>query len=160
MHKAFKSLLGALALLLFGTPLVAAVTHDTVQYSTAVRNAMGDAWETAMGTAIKISIWSGSQPANCAAASTGSKLAEWTLASDWSAAAASGAKSLSSLPLSTTGLAAGTAGYYRFFDSANTVCHEQGSVGTSGADMTIDNTSIAVGQTVQITAYTKTWPGA
>ena len=88
--KTIKAFLGALALMLFGTPLVGAVTHDTVQYSTTLRNALGDAWETAMGTAIKVSIWSGSQPANCAAASTGSKLAEWTLASDWSAAAASG----------------------------------------------------------------------
>lgn len=132
----------------------------TVQYSTAVRNAQGDAWESAMGTSAKIQIWSGSQPANCAAAATGTKLAEFSLASDWSAAAASGAKSLSSLPLSTTGITNGTAGYYRFVDSAGTTCHEQGSVGTSGTDMIIDNASIATGQTVQITAFTKTWPGA
>lgn len=131
-----------------------------VQYSTGVRNAMGDAWETAMGTSIKIQIWSGTQPANCAAAATGTKLAEWSLASDWSAAGGSGAKSLSSLPLTTTGLAAGTAGYYRFTATDGTTCHEQGSVGTSGTDMIIDNASIAIGQTVQITAFTKTWPGA
>lgn len=132
----------------------------TVQYSTAVRNAMGDAWETAMGVSAKVQIWSGSMPANCAAASTGTKLAEFALASDWSAAASAGAKTLSSLPLSTTGLAAGTAGYYRFVDSAGTTCHEQGTVATSGADMTIDNASIAVSQAVQITGFTKTWPGA
>lgn len=132
----------------------------TVQYSTAVRNAMGDAWESGMGTAVKVRIYSGAQPANCAAARTGTLLAEWTLASDWSAAASGGAKSLSSLPLSTTGLAAGSAGYYSFMDSAGTTCHEQGSVGTSGTDMIIDNASIASGQNVQITAFTKTWPGA
>lgn len=132
----------------------------TVQYSTALRNALGDAWETAMGTSAKVQIWSGSQPANAAASATGTKLAEFALASDWTANAASAQKTLSSLPLSTTGITNGTAGYYRFVDSAGTTCHEQGSVGTTGTDMIIDNASIATGQTVQITAFTKTWPGA
>ena len=116
----------------------------TVQNSTTVRNALGDAWETAIGTSAKIQIWSGSLPANCAAAATGTKLAEYSLSSDWSAAASSGAKTLSSLPLTTTGLAAGTAGYYRIVDSAGTTCHEQGTVATSGGDMTIDNASAGV----------------
>lgn len=71
----------------------------TVQNSTAVRNAQGDAWETAMGTAAKIQFWTGAQPANCAAASSGTKLAEYAMASDWCAAGASGAKTLNSLPL-------------------------------------------------------------
>lgn len=132
----------------------------TVQYSTTVRNGMADAWETGMGTSAKIQIYTGAQPANCGTAASGTKLAEFALASDWCAAAASGAKTLNSLPLSTTGLAAGTAGYYRFVDSAGTTCHEQGSVGTSGTDMIIDNSSIAVSQSVQITGFTKTWPGA
>lgn len=145
---------------LFRAMAAAGLMAFAVQYSTSLRNAVGDAWESAMGTSAKVQIWSGSQPANCAAAATGTKLAEFSLASDWSAAGASGAKSLSSLPLSTTGLANGTAGYYRFVDSAGTTCHEQGSVGTSGTDMIIDNASIASGQTVQITAFTKTWPGA
>lgn len=30
----------------------------------------------------------------------------------------------------------------------------------AGADMTLDNTSIASGQTVNVTGFTKTWPGA
>lgn len=69
----------------------------TVQNSTAVRNAQGDAWETAIGTSAKLQIWSGSPPSNCAAASTGTKLAEYSLASDWTAAASSGAKTLISM---------------------------------------------------------------
>src|SRR5215475_10819866 len=111
----------------------------TVQYSTAVRNGMLDAWETAAGTAAKVQIWSGSQPANCAAAATGTKGAEFTLDSDWAAAAASGSKNMQkggstvsgANPYTTTGLAAITAGYYRIVDSAGTTCHEQGTVGTS-----------------------------
>ena len=132
----------------------------TVQNSTAVRNAIAEAWETAMGTSVKARIYSGAMPASAATARSGTLLAEWALAIDWSPTATTGAKTLSSLPLATTGLAAGTAGYYSFMDSTGATCHEQGTVATSAADMLIDNASIAVGQTVQITAFTKTWPGA
>lgn len=42
-----------------------------VQYSTAVRNALLDAIETATGASAKLRIYTGSAPANCAAAATG-----------------------------------------------------------------------------------------
>ena len=134
----------------------------TVQNSTAVRNAMLDAIETAIGTSAKLQIWTGSVPANCAAASTGTKLIEISMASDWAAAASGGSKAFNGVPLSTTALAAGTCGYYRITDSAGTTCHEQGTVTATGGggDMTIDNAVLASGQTVQVTGFTKTAPGA
>lgn len=115
-----------------------------------------------MGTAAKLQGWSGSQPANCAAAATGSKLMEITLASDWAAAASAGSKALNNLPLTTTALAAGTLGYYRFVDSAGTTCHEQGSITATGGggDMTVDNPALTSGQTINVTAFTKTEAGA
>jgi|SRR6187455_691757 len=134
----------------------------TVQWSTSVRNAILDQWETTIGTSAKLQVWTGSAPANCAAASTGTKLVEWSLASDWASAASSGSKSMSGTPVAGTASAAGTAGYYRIVDSAGTTCHEQGTVTATGGggDMTIDNTSIANGQSVNITGFTKTAPGA
>lgn len=134
----------------------------TVQNSTAVRNAQGDAWETAMGTSVKVRIYTGAQPANCAASRTGTMLVEYSLASDWCAAASSGAKTLNSLPLSGTAAATGTAGHYAIMSSDGATCHEQGSVTATGGggDMTLDNTSITSGQAVNITGFTKTWPGA
>lgn len=131
-----------------------------LQFSTTLRNAMLEAIETSAGTSAKVRVYSGSAPANAAAAATGTLLAEWSLASDWSAAASGGTKSLSSTPLSTTASATGTAGYFRLVDSAGTTCHMQGTVGTSGTDLIIDNTSINSGQTVQITSWTWTAPGA
>ena len=133
-----------------------------VQNSVAVRNAQADAWETAIGTGARLRIYTGSPPANCAAARSGTLLVEYTLASDWAGAASSGAKTLNSLPLSTTASAAGTAGYYSIMDSAGTTCHEQGTITATGGggDLTLDNTSIASGQTVNVTGFTKTWPGA
>lgn len=132
-----------------------------VQWSTAVRNARLDAWETAIGTAAKLQIYSGSAPANCATAASGTKLVEWTLASDWAAAASGGAKSMN-LPSAVNAVAGGTAGYYRIVDSAGTTCHEQGTVTATGGggDLTVDNTSIASGQSVNLTGFTKTEAGA
>jgi hypothetical protein len=131
-----------------------------VQQSVAVRNAILDAIETAIGTAAVVKIFSGSQPANCAAANTGTELASFTLASDWMAAASSGSKSFNNLPVSTTAIAGAptNAGHYRIYASNGTTCHEQGSITTAGGggDLIIDNLSISTGQTVRITAYTKT----
>lgn len=134
----------------------------TIQFSVAVRNAMLDAIETTMGTSAKLQMWTGTPPANCAAAATGTKLVEISLASDWAAAATNGSKSLSSLPLVTTGLANGTAGYYRFTNSAGTTCHEQGTVTAAGGggDIIVDNPVMVSGQEVQVVAFTKTAPGA
>jgi hypothetical protein len=130
----------------------------TVQFSVAVRNAQLDAIETAIGTAAKIRFYTGSAPANCAASEVGTLLVEWVTASDWAAAAASGAKALNNLPLSVAASAGGTIGHYRIYDNAGTTCHEQGTVTATGGggDITVDNTSVASGQTVNVTAKTQT----
>lgn len=134
----------------------------TVQRSTAVRNARLDAIETTIGTSAKLRIYSGAQPANCAAARTGTLLVEYSLASDWAAAAASGSKAFNSTPISGTASGTGTAGHYAIMDSAGTTCHEQGSVTATGGggDVTIDNTSIVSGQAVNVSGWTVTEPGA
>ena len=46
------------------------------------------------------------------------KLADFALASDWAANASAGSKAFNTIS-STTGLAAGSAGYYRLVDSTN-----------------------------------------
>lgn len=134
----------------------------TVQWSTSLRNALLDAWEAAIGTSAKIYIRTGAQPANCAAADSGTLLVEFDLNSDWAAAASSGSKDLNDLPFSATASGSGTAAHYRVKDSAGTTCHEQGTVTATGGggDVTIDNAVIASGQSVQITSWTKTAPGA
>lgn len=68
-----------------------------IQFSTGVRNARLDAIETTIGTAPVMRILSGSMPANCAAAETGTIIAELTLPSDWMAAASGGAASTATL---------------------------------------------------------------
>lgn len=128
----------------------------TVQFSVAVRNARLDAIETTIGTAAKFRIYTGSPPANCATAASGTQLAEVTLASDWAAAASAGSKAFSNTPIAGTASAAGTAGYYRIYDNAGTTCHKQGTLATSGGDATIDNAVLANGQAFNITSWSIT----
>jgi hypothetical protein len=99
----------------------------TIQFSTTVRNAMNDAIETAIGTSPKLRFYSGSIPANCAAAATGTLLCEITCPSDWASASASGEKAKSGT-WSATASATGDVGYYRMYDSGATTGHEQGTV--------------------------------
>lgn len=128
-----------------------------VQLSVAVQNAILDAFETTVGTAPKLQIRSGSQPANCAAADSGTLLCEITLPTDWMNAASAGSKTLLG-SWAGTGANAGSAGHYRLKDSAGTTCHKQGSVTATGGggDMTVNNVSIAVGQSVTVTTFTLT----
>ena len=129
-----------------------------LQYSVTVRNAQLDAVETTVGTAPLLRIYSGSAPANCAAAASGTLLAEATLPSDWMEAASSGSKALSGTWQDASANATGTAAHWRLYDSAGTTCHAQGTVTVTGGggDMTLDNTSIASAQSVTITSFTIT----
>lgn len=97
------------------------------QYSVAVNNARLDAIETVIGTAPLLKFYTGSMPANCATAATGTLLDSQALPSDWLAAAASAIKSKAGTWTGTFG-DAGTAGYWRIYDSTDTTCHMQGLV--------------------------------
>jgi len=129
-----------------------------LQYSVAVRNAQLDALESTTGTAALLRIYSGAAPANCAAAASGTLLAEMTLPSDWMAAASGGSKALSGTWQDASANATGTAGHFRLLDSGGTTCHAQGTATATGGggDLTLDNTSIASGQSVTITSFTIT----
>lgn len=123
-----------------------------LQYSIAVNNARLDAVETATGTSPQLRIYTGTAPANCAAAATGTLLATITLPSDWMNAASAASKTKLGT-WSGSGSAAGTAGYCRILDSTGTTCHIQGTAGTSGTDFILDNTNIAVSQVITVNTF-------
>jgi len=62
------------------------------------------------------------------------------------------ALTFSGMPKATVGLVAGIAAVARLTDSTDAMVREGMSVGTSGTDIIIDNTSIAVDQTVNWTS--------
>lgn len=126
-----------------------------IQLGTTLRNARIDAIETTVGTAPKLQLRTGAQPANCAAADTGTLLCELTLPSDWAGAASSGASALAGT-WTGTAVATNTAAHFRLKDSAGTTTHMQGSVGQGTGDLSLDNTSIVSGQTINITTWTTT----
>lgn len=124
-----------------------------LQYSIAANNARLDSIETTAGASAKLRVYTGSAPANCAAAATGTLLVDIALPADWMNAASAASKT----KLGTwtgTAAATGTAGYFRIVDNAGTTCHIQGTAGMSGTDLILDNSSIATAQSVTVNTFT------
>jgi len=128
-----------------------------IQYSDGVLNAKLDAIESTIGTAPKMQFFTGSMPATCVTADSGTKLVDTALPSDWMAAASTHAKAKTGT-WTLTGIASGSAGYFRIYDSAGSVCHMQGTITATGGggDLTLDNVSVASSQVITISAFTIT----
>lgn len=116
---------------------------------------------TDVGGAGSLKIYSGSQPADADTAPTGTLLVTIALAATaFGSANSSGQASLASTPRSGTGAAAGTAGWFRIVSGGGSNVMDGSVTATGGGgDLTLDNTSIAVGQTVNINSLTYTQPG-
>lgn len=128
-----------------------------LQYSVALRNAQLDQIETIGTVNAVLQIWTGTAPATAETTATGTKIVEFDLPADWMAAASAGSKALAGTWSGTGINGGGTAGYFRICTAAAaTVGIVQGTIGTSGTDMIIDNASIANGQTVNVTTFTVT----
>jgi hypothetical protein len=128
-----------------------------LQFSDQLAHAMLDQIETVIGVSAVVRFYSGSPPANCGAAPTGSLLATITLASDWAAAAASRRKTFSNMPLSFTGSGPGTQdlGWWGLWNNAVSVRSLQGDITATGGggSMTVDAVSLSNGQTGSITSW-------
>lgn len=131
----------------------------TTQFSTAVRNAMAEAAETAIGTAPTLRIRTGAMPANAAAARQGTILAQVALATDWLGNAANGVKNAAAIP-EFAATASGTAGHYEIMQGS--VCHWQGTVTETGegGSMQLASTDLVANQLVRINSLSLTVGGA
>ena len=129
-----------------------------VQLSVAVRNARLDSIETAIGVSAILKLRTGAQPANCAAADSGTVVSTINLPSDWMANAAAGSKALSGTWQDTSADSTGIVGHFRIYDSGGTVCHIQGvvTIAGGGGDLTLDNNNVAVNQSINITSFVLT----
>lgn len=113
----------------------------------------------------KIKIFSGSMPATCETADSGTLLSTLPLSSTAFAASTDNgdgtAKATANAITSDTSAAnTGTAGYFRAYPGTATSTNAvvQGNVGTSSADMVLNTTSIVAGGTVAITSWTVQQP--
>lgn len=105
-------------------------------------------------------IRTGAQPASANDPATGTLLATITFADPAFGASALGVATLDATPvLSTTGVAAGTAGWFRILDnSGDTVLDGSVTATGGGGDLELNTTTISIGVTVEITAGTLTTP--
>jgi hypothetical protein len=135
-----------------------------LQFATSTRNALLDAIETDLitGGAPILRIRTGTVPATCATADAGTILATLNLPADPMAAASGGSKALSGTWQDASADATGTAGHFRVYKNDGTTCVIQGTVTATGGggDMELNNVSIASTQTVTVTGFTLTAPGA
>jgi hypothetical protein len=129
--------------------------------STAAQNAAANAITAlvdagpAAGT---VQVRTGAQPASANDPATGTLLATFTLEDPAFGAAVAGVATFDATPiLTTTGVAAGTAGWFRMLDSTGAVVLD-GAVGTVGQQLNLNTTSISIGLTVEITSGTLTMP--
>jgi hypothetical protein len=91
------------------------------------------------------------------AVSTQVKLAHLPLSATAFAAASAGTKTANAIT-NGTGLAAGTATWFRVYKSDGTTAVIDGSAGTSATDLVLNDAAITVGGTVSVTSYTVSMP--
>jgi hypothetical protein len=126
---------------------------SNLNYSNGTRNAQQQGLITYASTGCLLRIYNGTQPTNAnTAISTQTLIVTLTLAGSF------GTDSNGTLTLGTvtdgTAVATATADFFRIVKSDGTTVVMDGSVGTSGADLNLNDTSIASGQLVSITAGT------
>jgi hypothetical protein len=126
---------------------------SNLKYSNGTRDAQQNGLITYAGSAAIIKIYSGTQPVNANTAISSQTLLVSLNVSGSFGTDSNGTITLSSVT-SATAVATGTASFFRITKSDGTTVVMDGSVGTSSADMILDNTSIATGQTVSITSGT------
>lgn len=123
-----------------------------LQYSVTLQNNRANTHTSTIGSAGKLRIYTGTIPANCGTAASGTLLSEHTCGTPFAPSAVAGVLS-PTIPANVNATSTGTAGYWRVYDSAGTTCVVQGSVGTSGADMNLNTLSIVSGGPVQVNSW-------
>ena len=132
-----------------------------IQYSTTHRNNSMADLTTDLGTTPYLLIYTGSAPANCGTAASGTLLASLACSNPFAPAPSGGVLTASAIT-SAAAAATGTAGYWRLCtSSAGTTVVAQGTVGVSGADLNFSGgVSFTSGETIAVTSFTITATGA
>jgi len=128
-----------------------------IQHSTTTRNRFRDAYVAAFPASASLVIRSGA-PAGVANSAGGTALATITLPAT-PLTSGTGAVTLNGTWTDASADATGTAGHYRLTNGSDI---EEGTVTATGGggDLTLDNVSIASGQIVTISTWTRTMPAA
>lgn len=120
------------------------------QYGVTLRNNQVSQIQSTVGASGVLKIFSGVEPANCAAADPSGLLVTITLPATF--LTSSGGVTTIAGTWSASASGTGTAQTFRIYDGS-AVCHVQGNCTT---DLVLNNTSIASGQTVTVTSFSVT----
>jgi hypothetical protein len=132
---------------------------SNLKYSASLKNAQQDAITTKIGASGLLLIYSGTQPASPDTAITSQVLlATLTGNATFAPASSGGVLTLNSITsgTGTAGAAGGTVATWFRWTTSGSVAHVDGTVGISVADINLNNTNIATGQTVAVTSQTFT----
>lgn len=121
---------------------------------TTLRNARLDAITTFAGGSALLRIYDGTRPATGGAATV--LLAELTCNATFAPAAASAVLTLNAITSDSAANATGTATWARIVKADGTTIVLDCSVGTSGADINLNTTSIVINAAVSVTSATIT----
>lgn len=128
--------------------------------TTANRNRAADA-VCARANGGSLRIYSGTPPADANAALSGNTLlANLAMSATAFGAASSGVATANAITADSSADADGTATFFRVLESDGTTVVFQGSVGTSGADLNLSTTTIAVTGNVSVSSLTYTQAGS
>jgi hypothetical protein len=133
----------------------------TIQFAQSTAHAMLDAIETDLGASPVLTLRSGSPPATCAGADTGTLISTIAMAANAFADAASWAKAISGALQDASADNAGTLGHWRI-KTSGAVTKLQGTITATGGggDMTVDNTNVAAGQQIDVSSLSIGFPAA
>lgn len=129
-----------------------------VKLTTAVRDDMLDLIVTAIGSNGLLRIYDGSQPAGPGTAVSSQNLLAELALSATAGTVSGGVLTFGTITQDSSANATGTATWYRVTTSGGTGVVD-GSVGTSGADLNLNTTSIVTGGPVAVSSFTYTAPG-
>ena len=129
---------------------------SNLKYAVLLKNARLNQITSQISTSGLLSIYSGTQPTNPDTALSGNTLlAQLALSSTFAAGAASGVLTASSITTESSANATGTAAWGTLTTSGGTRIVDF-SVGTSGADLNLNTTSIVAGASVAVSSLTIT----
>lgn len=132
-----------------------------LKFDATTRSNMMDQITSRLGNNALLRIYSGTRPANVAAALSGNTLlAELTLGAPAAPAASNGVLTFNAITQDASADNTGTATFFRIFQSNGTTAVIDGDVGTSGSDLNLNTTAIVSGGPVQVTSFALTAPGA
>lgn len=120
------------------------------QYGVTLRTNKVAQIQTTIGSSGTLKIFSGAEPANCAASDPAGLLCTITLPATF-LTSASGVTTISG-SWAANASATGTAASFRMYDGS-AVCHVQGNVTT---DLVLNSTSLTSGQQVSVTSFSVT----